>query len=342
MNQENSPVVSIAIPMLNEQDYIGKCLDGFAAQTWPKSHLDIMVIDGGSSDDSRALVAERAKRETWLRLLDNPHGSAAAAFNLGVAQAKGELVGLFSAHGVPDPTYVESSVSSMAKSGAAGVGGRYVHLGMDSLSNSIGLAMMSPFGMASPHRYASVASEVDTISHPIYVKKALEIVGPFNESLKRNSDYEMNYRLRKAGYRLWFDPSVSSVYRPRGSLHKLTRQFWDYGQGKFMVVEANPDSLRPRHLAAPMLAGMFALLPVLALSRRGRRLVKITLLAYSIGIAAATAKAHPKQHKASILQTAAAFPAMHLAWGGGFLFGALRSGYARIVRRPPAMRSSER
>ena len=315
------PVVSVVVPMLDEAGFIGACLDGFSAQTYPHDRLEVIIVDGGSTDGSRAYVERRAASEPWVRIVDNPRRKAAAAFNIGADAARGEVVCLFSAHGVPAEDYVERSVAVLAETGAAGVGGRYLHIGIDPASSAVCLAMVSPFGMASPHRSATARRTVDTISHPAYVREHLLAVGPFDERLARNSDYEMNFRLRRAGHELVFDPSISSIYRPRGSLTALARQFWWYGRWKERVARRHPGSLRPRHLVAPAATAGLLAAPVVALvaGSGGRRLVAGAAVSYTALLAAAVAKAAPGAHGASARALAASFPVMHLAWGGGFL-----------------------
>ena len=331
-DEDHDPVVSVVIPMRNEMGYIDACLDGFAAQDYPSELLDVIVVDGGSTDGSTERVAERAADEPWVRLVDNPRLKASAAFNLGVTEAKGDVVCLFSAHGVPDRGYVRRSVDVLAKTGADGVGGRYHHVGLDPTSNAVGLAMVSPFGMASPHRHARTRQEVDTISHPAYRADALVEVGPFDESLERNSDYELNYRLRQLSKVLLFDPSIESVYRPRASLRALGRQFWWYGRWKARVARRHPGSLRARHLVAPAAVAAGLLAPVLLVSRPGRRLVAAGATAYAVAVVAAVVQAEPWEHDASTVTLAACFPVMHACWGGGFLASVVEDGLRAVAR----------
>jgi GT2 family glycosyltransferase len=238
---------------------------------------------------------------------------------VGNATARGDVVCLFSAHGVAEPHYVAASVQALRESGASGVGGRYHHIGHGPTDSAIGLAMVSPFGMASPHRFATSRKEVDTISHPAYVADDLRSVGPFDEDLLRNSDYEMNWRLRRHGYRLEFDPSIESTYRPRPSLSALARQFWWYGRWKERVLRRAPGSMKPRHLVAPAaVAGVIAS-PLLMTSRWGRTILAVAAASYAGAAGWAVVHARPTRRGASPLVLAACFPTMHLAWGSGFL-----------------------
>jgi len=309
--------------MLDERLYIGECLDGFAQQTYPQDLLDVIVVDGRSVDGSRELVQVRAEESAWLRIIDNPKRRIPAACNLGLEAAKGDVVCFFSSHGVPSPTFVEQSVRVLQESSATGVGGRYMHEGLDPVSRAVGLAMASAFGMASPHRYAQFRQHVDTISHPVYRREAVVDAGGFNEQMERNEDYELNWRLRRDGGTLVFDPSILSTYRPRASLVRLARQFWWYGRWKARVARQHPRSLRARHIVPPVAAAFTWSAPALVMTRRGRALVAVIGSVYGVLLAAAVLQAQPRRAGADPVSLAAAFPVMHLAWGSGFLAGAL-------------------
>lgn len=319
MTTETVPVVSVVVPMLNEAGYILDCLEGFAGQAYPTDLLDVIVVDGGSTDGSRSSVEQFCKFHPWCRVIDNPARKAAAAFNVGVDAARGKVLVLFSAHGEPDPEFIARSVHVLAETGVAGVGGHYIHEGTDPASSAVGLAMVSPFGMASPHRSMRRRGEVDTISHPAYDVETLRSVGPFDENLERNSDYELNYRMRRAGHVLLFDPSIVSTYRPRASLRRLSRQFWWYGRWKERVVRQHPGSLKARHLVPPLAVLGLTTAPILASRPLGRRVLLSVLGTYGIAVTAAMIHARPGEHGASPTTLLVCFPVMHLSWGAGFL-----------------------
>ncbi len=318
------PLVSIVVPMYNERGYIEECLAGFAKQSYPLESLEVIVLDGGSVDGSREYVEKLSESHTWLRIVDNAKTKASAAFNRGVEEARGEVVCLFSAHGVPAPMYVERSVDALRDRGAAGVGGRYEAIGTDARSRAIGLAMASPFGMASPHRFAGEVQEVDTISHPAYLREVLIAVGPFDENLQRNSDYEMNWRIRERNHRLVFDPSIASVYRPRRTLRALARQFWDYGWWKARVASRHPGSVRARHLVPAVFATAVVLAPVLTMTKSGRRMLEFGGFAYLGGLSISTLWVRPCRREADVGTFVLAFPAMHLSWGLAFVVSTIK------------------
>src|SRR5205814_2082501 len=101
-------------------------------------------------------------------------------------------------------------------------------------------------------------------------------VGLFDESLPCNEDYELNYRLRRAGGRIYYSPEIRWDYFNRESLPELMQQYWRYGRGKAMVLKRHPRSVMPRHLAAPTLA--LASLAAVALAATGRPLPMLLLI----------------------------------------------------------------
>jgi len=321
----NPPTVSVVIPMRDEVGSIEACIRTFDEQDHPSEALDVVVVDGMSTDGSREVVERLAADRPWLRLVDNPDRIASAAFNRGLEAAKGDFVALISSHGSVGPDFVSRSLAVLEQTGAGGVGGKLVHEGHDPLSRAIGLAMTSPFGMASPFRYASARREVDTIGHPLYRKAVLDDLGGFDESLDRNSDYELNQRLRNAGHPLVFDPAIVTTYHPRSTLPELARQFWDYGRWKAQVVRRDPTNLRWRHAVPPAFVAGLAFSPLTMRSRSGRRVVLTAGLAYGGVLAAAFCSAAPRAVDADGRTFVAAFPAMHLAWGAGFLRGLFES-----------------
>jgi len=113
--------------------------------------------------------------------------------------------------------------------------------------------MTSRFGVGDARfHYGGEPGEVDTVYLGVFDATALEHVGGFDESLVRNQDYELNWRLRESGRQVWFDPTLVVRYRPRGSLRSLASQYFQYGQWKREVLRRHPRSLKARQAVAPL------------------------------------------------------------------------------------------
>lgn len=165
----------------------------------------------------------------------------------------------------------------------------------------------------------------------VFRRAALQTVGGFDGALARNEDYELNWRLRRAGGVVWFDPALSVRYRPRGGVQALARQYFDYGRWKRAMLMRHPRSLKARQTAAPALvlglaasaAAALAAVPVLAVDRPLAGILlgaaALTPGAWLAALAAGSVATALGRRRAGALAVALPLAVMHLAWGVGFL-----------------------
>lgn len=299
-----SPTVSVVIPALNEATHIDRCLKAVGRQTYDRVE-EILVVDGGSEDGTAVMAA----RHHGVRVLTNPRRIQAAALNIGLREATGEIVVRVDGHCEVEPDYIERCVEALGRSGAAMVGGAMRPTAETTTQRAIAAAMSSPFG-AGPARFhvGGRAGWVDTVYLGAYRLADARAVGGYAENVGVNEDAEFAHRLRACGG-VWFDPSIRSTYVPRSSLRTVARQFWRYGLSRAATVRRHPRSLRPRQLVAP------ALLMGLASPWRTRvGIGYVTALAIGTGPSARRAGAGPTR-------VALVAGVMHLTWGAGFLAG---------------------
>jgi succinoglycan biosynthesis protein ExoA len=171
------------------------------------------------------------------------------------------------------------------------------------------------------------AGPVETVFLGAFRKSALELVGGFDESMWRAQDWELNYRLRRAGERIWFSPDLRVTYRPRSRVRDLARQMFDTGRWRREVVRRHPDTAGLRYLAPPATVVAIAIGTVLAVLGRltGRRgLTRFGLSApagYLALILAGTAAAPPRLGPRARGWLPVVLVITHLTWGTGFLVG---------------------
>ena len=246
------PFVTVVIPMRNEEHEIGRCLESVLANDFPLESLEILVADGMSSDKSAEIVQEYARKYACIRLLVNPRRIQSAALNIGIGEAKGDIIVRMDAHSTYDGDYISRSVHLLQTTEAINVGGVQKAIGTTYLTRAIALATTSGYGIGdAKFRYARQPLWVDTVYLGAWWKDALESVGGFDESLPVNEDYELNYRLRKSGGKILFSPSVVSSYRVRKSLFGLAKQYARYGYWKVRMLSSHPESIRWRQLIPP-------------------------------------------------------------------------------------------
>ena len=176
------------------------------------------------------------------------------------------------------------------------------------------------------HLADSPAAEAETVFLGVFRKDALVAVGGFDESMHRAQDWELNYRLRTRGHKIWFSPELRVTYRPRSTLRALVKQMYETGTWRREVIRRYPETANARYLAPPL-----ALLGVLGGSVAGplgvildSRLLRLGFLApagyVGLIIGGSLVAARPMSASAR-LRLPLVLAATHLAWGAGFLRG---------------------
>jgi glycosyltransferase involved in cell wall biosynthesis len=328
---ERPPEVSVVVPARNEAATIAACLDSILAQTF--GDLEVLVVDGNSSDETAAIVLGYAERDPRIRLLSNPEGIIPVSLNLALAQARGTWLVRVDAHSRIDPSYVTSLVDHLRTGQWGGVGGRKDGVGRTPAGVAIAAALGSRFGVGDSHYHHAVEPrEVDHVPFGAYPVAICREIGGWDSAITTNEDYEFDYRLRAAGHRLLLDPSIRIEWVSRQSIRDLLAQYWRYGVGKAAVARLHPDSLQARHLAPPLLVANLGAAAVVAMWRP--RLAALLLAPYAAVVTAGSVSASRQLERGARRYLPAALIAMHVGWGAGFWRGVVMVG--RRSRRPPA------
>ncbi len=245
---------SVIIPCFNEEKYIEQCLDSIIANDYLKEHLEILIYDGGSTDNTLKILEEHSKKHSFVVVKHNPKKIQATAMNLGIKDAEGDIVIRMDAHTVYEKNYISQIVNLLTVTDSVNVGGAQVGWGDSYSAKAIAVTVSSPFiaGNAVYRSDKNVQQYVDTVYLGAWHKKDLEAAGGFDESFMVNEDYELNYRLREKGGKILFSPDIKSTYYVRGSLFKLIRQYFRYGFWKVKTLKKHPASLKLRQIAAPL------------------------------------------------------------------------------------------
>ena len=296
----------------------------------------MLVYDGESDDDSVAIARGRADGRPGWAVLPNPRRIQAAAWNAGIAVATGDIVGIVSGHAVLAPDYVRRAVEAIEATGADMVGGPVNAVGGGPIGEAVSIAISTPFGVGGArHHYATERTEVDTVFMGLARRETYQRF-PFDESMVRNQDDELSYRLLDAGGRIVCDPAIVSAYTSRATLGGLWTQYFDYGRWKVRVIQAHPRQVRVRHLVPIGLVGAFGVAGLAAVvGDAGRRLLALLLVAYLGAIVVATVRYGRGRPAGIMAALAAAYPTMHLSYGLGMIKGLwqFREGWRR--RTPP-------
>ncbi len=330
---EQGPLVSVILPIRNEARSIRRVLDAVLAQDWPRERLEVLIVDGGSTDGTAEIVRAMIADEPRAHRLENPHGDQSHALNLALRRARGDVIVRVDGHTLIARDYVRRCVEALQRTGAAHVGGVQATLGLTRFGQAVAAAMRSPFGVPSRFRLGG-AGAVDTVYLGAWRRDIFARVGGFDVTLAANEDYEHNYRIRRAGERVWLAPEIRAVYLVRETPRALAAQFFRYGRGKWQVLRKWPRSARPRHVVAPGFVAWAALGGALsAHSRAICRLWAGTLAAYALANALGSLSAARRAGWRTLPRLPLAFVLMHGAWGAGFWAQALADGVRAVRRR---------
>ncbi len=321
--QASVPLVSVIVAMRNEEAYIRKCLDSLAEQDYPADRLEVLVIDGRSTDGSRQIVSETGHRLLNLHLLDNEKRISPAAFNIGIKSAQGQVVTIISAHSYLAADYVSRCVEYLARTGADCVGGPIKTIGEHPTAKAIALAMSSPFGVGDAvFRYSQKERYVDTLAYGAYRRDVFERVGLFDEGMAGSEDDEFNYRLRRHGGKLFLTPAIRSFYYGRTSLRDLWTQYFRYGFGKVRVIQKHPTLAKVRHLIPAVFVASLVTTTALSLfNSLFALLLALILSSYVLVSLALSARIASREGWKYLPFLPAAFACLHFAYGTGLLLG---------------------
>ncbi|HRP07502.1 MAG TPA: glycosyltransferase family 2 protein [Gemmatimonadales bacterium] len=316
----SEPLATVVVPMRNEEAGIIACLDSILANQVPGG-LELLVLDGESTDGSAALVGELAVRDPRVRLLPNPARLQSDAFNIGLREARGKYLVRMDAHTHYESDYIAECVRLLEETGAENVGGVQRATGTTPLSRAIAAAVSSRFAAGdAAYRNATAPGWVDTVYLGSWRTDTLRRLGGMRPGWAVNEDYEMNIRLRQMGGRIYLSPTIRSTYFVRGSLGKLARQYFRYGFWKVRTLLEHPGSLRWRQMVAPAFV-LSVLLTPFSVMLLGPLFGTLHLVAYLAANLAASTVVAARNGLKHLLLLPVIFAVVHFCWGTGFLAG---------------------
>lgn len=216
--------------------YIENLIFSIKNQNYPKSDLEIIFIDGMSNDLTRKYINDFKKEFSNVYLVDNPNKTVPYALNIGIKNAKGDIIIRLDAHAEYPSNYISTLVYYLGKLNADNVGASAVTVPANNkpVSRAIAISMSSIFGVGNATFRLENSTEkefieVDTVPFGCYRRDVFDRIGLFDEQLTRNQDNDFNERLRKAGGKIYLIPSLKIKYYARENYKKLYKMFFQYG-----------------------------------------------------------------------------------------------------------------
>ena len=317
-DQENS--VSVILPVLNEEKYLAATLAAITGQDF-KGDFEIILALGPSKDQTNAIAAQLSQKDSRIKLIQNPSGKTASALNAAIAAAIHPIIVRVDGHALLPKDYIRIAVKTLLETGAVNVGGIMAAQGETLFEKSVALAMRSPVGVGgSRFHTGGQAGPTDTVYLGVFLKSAIDAIGGFDPAFIRAQDWELNFRLRKNGGVVYFQPDLHVTYRPRSSVRALAKQYFEYGRWRREVMRTHPGTINLRYLAPPV---------TLAVSTVGffvgmffSSIFLIAPIGYLVGVVVSGVIVG--KSFATKLMLPIVLLTMHMSWGLGFLTSSKR------------------
>ena len=341
------PLVSVVVPVKNEQDNICACLESLTSQTYPGDRTEILLVDGMSGDGTRDIVESFRQNRVVagkipvIEILDNPKGQRASGMNIGIRNAKGTIIVRIDARTKINSDYIEKCVETLLETNADNVGGiqkpiidtdadKQISAGRAKMQQSIGLALSHPFGVGdAKFRLGRESGLVDTVYLGCFRHQIFERVGLFDEdAVVISEDADLNYRIRKAGGKVYLNKDIVAYYRPRDSIRELAKLYFRYGGAKAGNLIKTRRLTALRQLAAPCFVLILVFLALLSfITTYATYLLGFVLMIYFLADLWSSISISIENKQLYLFpRLIAVFPVLHFSWGFGF--------FTRLLQRP--------
>ena len=322
-------MLSVICPIYNEEKYIAKCIDSILAQDYPKDDLEVIFVDGMSTDRTREIVTEYTAKYPFIRLIDNPDRIVPPAMNKGILASKGDVIMRLDAHSTYASNYFSVLVKALDDYGADNVGAvcRTDVLNKTPKALAIKEVLSNKFGVGNSTFRTGVdkVMEVDTVPFGCWRRDVFDKYGLYDVRLVRNQDIELNKRILRGGGKILIVPNTYCTYLARENYKALAKN--NFGNGKWNILTVfytkQFDSLSIRHFI-PLAFVLSLILPLLCsvIYWPIAFVALLSLLAY-LGLVGAISAKLSISKNLNFRYLIASFIVLHVSYGWGSLVGLL-------------------
>jgi len=250
------PALTVVMPVYNEALFIENTLNQLLDQDCPSDFFEVIVADGGSTDNTREVVANIANSHPNIHLFDNPKKRSSSARNIGFMHGQGDYFLVIDGHCyIPSRTLLTDAVNFFREQKVHCLG-RPQPLDPPDISTFqqlVALARSSSLGHGPGSLiFSDYEGEASPVSNgAAYSREVFSKVGYVDEEFDACEDVEFNLRVEKAGLKAYTSPKLTVRYYPRESIKGLYCQMWRYGFGRLRLLKKHPDTLSAALLVPP-------------------------------------------------------------------------------------------
>lgn len=317
--------LSVICPVYNERQYIIKCVESILAQDFPKDKLEVLFVDGMSSDETRQIISSYVDKYSFIRMLDNPERIVPCAMNIGIMEAKGDVIMRLDAHAIYPFNYFSVLVDALFELSADNVGAvcctEVLHKTQKTLA--IREVLSSKFGVGNSVFRTGVdkVMQVDTVPFGCWKREVFDKYGLYDVRLVRNQDIELNKRILRGGGKIYLVPDTCCTYFARETYKAFAANNYKNGKWNILTVFYTKqfDSLSLRHFI-PLLfvVSLFFPLFLWVICPYVYVVSLMSLVAYLFLITIVSLKLFCRK-KISVMYLLVSFCILHISYGCGSL-----------------------
>lgn len=328
-----SPFISIVVGIRNEEKFIEECIESLLKLDYPQDRYEIIIVDGMSTDKTQELVQKYP-----VRLLLNERKNVSAARNLGVENARGNLVAFTDGDCKVDPEWLKILAREMenAPENVVCVGGPNLIFDTDPVfGRVVGYSQETFLGSGG-----SAQSKNSTIKHYVnslpncnamYKKSVIQEVGGFDEKFLVGQDGDLNYRIAKKDYRFLYIPDAQVLHHRRGTLKTFSVRMFKYGMwmaelfkkhGEFVRWYAFLPSIAILFAASLLIASIIYSIPIYSIPMMF--LFGLIAIYFVLVFVTSLQVIHKMRSKYGFFALLV-IPVQHITYGLGFLYSFINS-----------------
>lgn len=318
----NEIIVSVVMPVYNEEKYIEKCVDSLLMQDYDKNNMEWIFVDGMSKDKTVSILKSyKEKYPELIKVFENPQKIVPYAMNIGIKESKGKYIVRLDAHADYEKDYISKCVYYLENTDAENVGGVAITKANGFSGRCISKMLSSKFGVGnSEFRTNGKSGYVDTVPFGAFKREVFSKYGGYDERLVRNQDNEMNFRIRKNGGKIYMSDDIKLSYYCRDSVSGISKMAKTNGMWNVITMKLCPGSMGLRHFIPFMFV-----LSILGLGLLGFlhtffwNLLGVELILYLLLDAVFSFK--QASGVKEFLYLLILFPIFHIAYGFGSMIG---------------------
>ncbi len=260
-------IVSVVMPVYNEEKYIEKCINSLLLQDYPKENMEWIFVDGCSEDRTVELLKKyQSVHPRLIKILNNPNKIVPYAMNIGIAASFGKYIVRLDAHADYATNYISKCVYYLENTDAENVGGVAETKSKGVMGNAIAKMLSSKFGVGnSQFRINGESGYVDTVPFGAFKREVFSKYGGYDERLVRNQDNEMNFRIRKNGGKIYLSNDIHLSYYCRDSIRGISKMAIKNGMWNIITMKLCPGAMGLRHFIPFLFVCSVLLLGILGL-----------------------------------------------------------------------------